>query len=269
MKRWAWLTVLLYSCVLILLSAPVLMLAGLKWSSQAHKWQPEISWSQAFELYWQWGYWLWMAVLLGCQWVLLMIPVRIAERRPLARRRIGLAVTTIAFLLAALFLTAVLALASGLFGDHAFDPVDVFADKSSKNPILANLLSFLGLSMPGPIALSVAGVVAVFLTLWGLWFLLFYRFSISHDPESILARGTRWLLRGSILELLIAVPSHIAVRRRDECCAPASTFLGIATGISLMLISFGPGVFWLFVQRVKKLKPKVPAEPSSIEETPN
>jgi hypothetical protein len=67
---------------------------------------------------------------------------------------------------------------------------------------------------------------------------------------------TRWLLRGSILELLIAVPSHVLVRRRDDCCAPAGTFWGIATGISVMLLCFGPGIFFLFVARCRKLKPR-------------
>ena len=70
-----------------------------------------------------------------------------------------------------------------------------------------------------------------------------------------LKRATRWLLRGSILELLVAVPSHVIVRRRDDCCAPAGTFWGIATGISVMLLCFGPGVFFLFVERCRRLKP--------------
>ena len=84
-------------------------------------------------------------------------------------------------------------------------------------------------------------------------------FGISPDrtnADSLLKRVTRWLLRGSILELLIAVPSHVIVRRRDDCCAPAGTFWGIATGISIMLLCFGPGVFFLFVERFNRLKPK-------------
>jgi len=52
------------------------------------------------------------------------------------------------------------------------------------------------------------------------------------------------------------VPSHVIVRRRDDCCAPAGTFWGIATGISVMLLCFGPGVFFLFVERFQRLKPK-------------
>jgi hypothetical protein len=34
------------------------------------------------------------------------------------------------------------------------------------------------------------------------------------------------------------------------------TFWGIATGISVMLLCFGPGVYFLFVERFERLKPK-------------
>jgi len=85
---------------------------------------------------------------------------------------------------------------------------------------------------------------------------IFRSFAKSDDPDALLKRIVRWLLRGSLLELLVAVPSHIIVRRRDDCCAPLGTFWGIATGISVMLLCFGPGVFFLFVERCQRLKPK-------------
>ncbi len=65
----------------------------------------------------------------------------------------------------------------------------------------------------------------------------------------------KWLLRGSILELLVAVPSHIVVRQRGVCCAPAGTFWGITTGLAVMLLAFGPGVFFLYVARCRRLRP--------------
>jgi hypothetical protein len=69
--------------------------------------------------------------------------------------------------------------------------------------------------------ISAALTVAVF---WVIWALIFHRFAKSDEPDSLLKRVTRWLLRGSILELLIAVPSHVIVRRRDDCCAPSAHF---------------------------------------------
>jgi hypothetical protein len=44
------------------------------------------------------------------------------------------------------------------------------------------------------------------------------------------------------------VPSHVIVRRRDDCCAPAGTFWEIAMGISMMLFCSASGVFFLFVE---------------------
>ena len=75
------------------------------------------------------------------------------------------------------------------------------------------------------------------------------------DPEALSRRLTKWLLRGSILELLVAVPCHVIVRQRNDCCAPFITFWGIATGMTVMLMSFGPGVFFLFAARIRDMKP--------------
>jgi len=154
-----------------------------------------------------------------------------------------------------------MALGAGIFGDDSGRPFEWFGDKSSQNPILIALAKFLGLPAPGSFTLGCLAVFATLATLWAIWFVVFSRFTASHDPESLLNRATRWLLRGSILELLVAVPSHIMVRRRDDCCARVSTFWVIALGISVMLIAFGPSVFFLFAQRIRRIQPKPSPEP--------
>jgi hypothetical protein len=63
------------------------------------------------------------------------------------------------------------------------------------------------------------------------------------------------MLRGSILELLVAVPTHIVARSRDYCCAGFMTFIGLSLGISVMLFSYGPAVFFLYVDRWRRLHP--------------
>ena len=67
-------------------------------------------------------------------------------------------------------------------------------------------------------------MILTVLIFWLIWTVFFWSFAKSDAPGALLKRLTRWLLGGSILELLVAVPSHVIVRRRDDCCAPAGTF---------------------------------------------
>lgn len=96
--------------------------------------------------------------------------------------------------------------------------------------------------------------VSAFLLPWLFWGFLFYRlYRNSSDPVT---GAVKWLLRGSVLELLIAVPAHVMVRRRHECCAPDITAFGITTGIAIMFLSFGPAVLLLLKARMEKISPK-------------
>ena len=92
---------------------------------------------------------------------------------------------------------------------------------------------------------------------WMVWGWLFFRVFREQDPTVLSRRLTTWLLRGSVLQLLVAVPTHVVVRQRGDCCAPAATFWGIAAGLTVMLMSFGPGVFFLYAERRRRLKPSV------------
>jgi hypothetical protein len=77
------------------------------------------------------------------------------------------------------------------------------------------------------------------------------------DPA---ARIHRWLIKGSVLELLVAVPSHVIVRARHDCCAPDVTGMGIATGLAILLMSLGPGALFLYRERMRRLSRR--AEPA-------
>jgi hypothetical protein len=91
---------------------------------------------------------------------------------------------------------------------------------------------------------------------WIVWLFVFYRFYRNLEARTLFQRITTWLIRGSIVELLVAVPSHIIVRRRDECSAPGVTYLGIAAGLVIMAVAFGPGLYFLFLQRFERMKPR-------------
>jgi hypothetical protein len=235
MKRWAILTVLLYALALLLLTVPVVMVAFGGWGKSG-----AIGLRDVLKLYLNWGYWLWLAILVAGQVLLLLLPINIAEKRLPSRRPLQTPVIVTAFFLANLVFAGVLSIICATFGDKIPEYFDLSYtnDSSGTGAVLTAIITLL--------------------FFWLVWSIAFRNFIRPDDPGSLLKRSTSWLLRGSILELLVAVPSHVIVRRRGDCCAPAGTFWGIATGISVMLLCFGPGVFFLFVERFERLKAKSP-----------
>jgi len=105
--------------------------------------------------------------------------------------------------------------------------------------------------------------------LWGFWSALFYRISSQQAPSDLVAALCQRLFRGSVLELLIAVPCHIIVRCRHYCCADILTFAGLSLGIAVMLFSFGPAVFVLFVERLRRLRASPSGNPPSAADNPS
>ena len=246
MKRWAVLTVFLYALALIFLTLPTMFIAFANWGLKDGNFKIK----DALELYLQWGYWLWLVVMVAGQALLLLLPINIAERRLPARRPLKMPVIVSAFFLANLCFAGIFSVLCAIFTDNAFNYFDLFAIFTTGTNQNGQANNNSGWGMFWTVILTV-------LIFWLIWTVVFWRFAKSDDPGSLLKRLTRWLLRGSILELLVAVPSHVIVRRRDDCCAPAGTFWGIATGISVMLLCFGPGVFFLFVERFRAVETEI------------
>ena len=240
MKRWAVYTVLLYALALILLTVPLLFAAFANWGKTGGG----MAFHDILQIYLQWGYWLWLAVLLAGQFLLLLLPINLAEKRLPARRPLKIPVIVTAFFLANLFVAGIFSILCAIFTDSAFN-VFAFLDPATA----AGNLDKSGWG-------GFSGVILTAIAFWIIWAIVFRNYAKSDEPDALIKRAVRWLLRGSILELIVAVPSHVIVRRRDDCCAPAGTFWGIATGISVMLLCFGPGVYFLFVERFQRLKPK-------------
>jgi len=91
----------------------------------------------------------------------------------------------------------------------------------------------------------------IFLGVWAFWGGMFYRYA--RRTSITIDRVVLWLLRGSVLELLVAIPCHMIARRRQDCCATVFTAYGIATGTAVMLMAFGPGVLFLYQRRLERL----------------
>lgn len=261
MKRWALVVVLLYGLMLGLLTMPLVLVAGLEYSAQTG-WGNRLELADLLTLFRHWGYWLFLAVMLAGQAALLLVPVAAAQGRPVSRRRLRGPLLASSFFLANLTLAGLSALLIvSLPADKGLDalvaPAQVTETTLARFPALNQLLGSLGLGTGSgfPEWAILVGYVGLFWMAWG-W--VFYRYQRTEDAQAWLRRSLQWLVRGSILELLIAVPCHVVVRQRGDCCAPAATFWGITLGLSVMLMAFGPGVFFLFLDRARQLRRAAP-----------
>jgi hypothetical protein len=256
-KRWAALTVALYAVTLLILSVPVVLVAFGKWTGKS---EPPISVREAIGIIGEWGCWVWLALMASGQALLLIVPVRIARNRPVSRRSLLAPILATGFFFGHLVLMALTSAVCVAFKDKAFDIFGAIGEltliDARHHLVTGQFLQNAGLT---PASLDyLLGMFTVTLVFWLIWTLVFYAFARNDTPDSLVKRATRWLLRGSVLELLVAVPSHVIVRQRNDCCAPFSTFWGITTGLSVMLLAFGPGVFFLFAARCARLQPKAP-----------
>jgi len=231
MKRWAIVVAVLYALMLGVLSLPVVVIAMAPlhdFPNLREGWKSVVDMAAGTYGAWQW--WLWLVVMGLAQASLLSVPVRLAGRRPVTRQPLVLTVLAGGLMMGALVIGGIFSLCEfGLAGQDIDKTTDV-------------LIYWIPLGM---------GVLA-----WCGWGLIFFRLGRTTEPNDFVSRLCKTLLKGSILELLIAVPTHIIARYRDYCCAGFLTFIGLTCGISVMLFSFGPGIFFLFVARWRRLHPE-------------
>ena len=161
-----------------------------------------------------WSYWLWLAVMLAGQALLLLVPIAAAEGRPVRRRKLLVPIVTASFFLANLAFAGILALLCLFLKDDAFELLSLGAraneDQARAVPALARAMTAIGVS-PRSGLFDVLFLLVLIGMLWMFWAAIFLRGSRNDDPDSLSRRAMRWLLRGSILELLVAVPTHVVV----------------------------------------------------------
>jgi len=224
-KRWPVVTVLLYALWVSAVFAPAVLFMVF-WLSDSDVPDIEEVYDSILILYSEiWPFWIFCAIIIVSQVLLLIIPVKIVKQRPKPQRGLWLTAIAAGALFAIVVLGIVWSIAAAIFGDDSIAGIV---------PLLA--LIFL-------------------LVNWIVWSCIFRSFARNADPRSYIRRLMKWLLRGTILELLVAVPSHIIVRHKDVCCAGVVTATGIATGLAVMLISFGPGIYFLYAERIESKKP--------------
>jgi hypothetical protein len=217
MRKWGLVVSLFYTGAVILFLVPLAVALVGNWQGIADLH------SHITEAYGYWGTWLFIGVFVGGQVLLLVLSVDVTQRRLKPRTHILYSALLTGLLLAVLTCAAVLSITVAYRGDNL---PEWTAQGLRWLPVVA----------------------------WIAWGLVFYRYSRGGDDS--INRAVSWLVRGSALELLIAVPSHVIVRRRDDCCAPLGTGIGIATGMAIMLLSFGPSVLFLYKKRMQSLRGK-------------
>lgn len=216
MKKWGLVVTLFFIAAVVLLLVPAAALLLAVGSSYA-------SASDFAHLYRSSFIWTCVGVVILGEILLLWLRVDTTQRRLKPRTHILVSVVTTALFVAILTFNVIMAVGVSLRGDELFG-------RLSDYTVLLIL-------------------IGEFVIPWLVWGVLFYRFwRSSSDPVT---QAVAWLFRGSVLELLIAVPAHVIVRRRHDCSAPMATSFGITTGIAIMLISFGPSVLLLYKKRME------------------
>lgn len=183
-------------------------------------------WEGVSDAYHSYGVWIPIGLFVFGQALLLFLSVDTSFKRLKPRAHIAVSCTVAALLMGVLTAAGVWSLGYGIVGEK-------FGDTFPSNMVVAVV------------------TCGAFWLLWGILFYFYFR-----NSSTIVTRLVSWLLRGSVLELLIAVPCHILVRRRQDCSAPVVTSFGIATGLAIMLLSFGPSVLFLYKKRLDAYPPR-------------
>lgn len=217
LRWWAFVTLALYGAALLIIYAP---LAYTCFWSQSKTSGGEDAAAFLFEPW----FWLVFALFILAQILLLVVPVRAAWNYEIKPRRLIVPLATTSALLGLLTAGACTCGFLLAFKDAFIEPA------------------------------MLVGIGLLILVSWFVWWRVFKKYDrVSQDQAIDITQ--RALIRGSILELLVAVGCHIWVRQRGDCSAPIFTFAAICAGFAVMLCAFGPGVFYLLVARSRRMQP--------------
>ena len=87
---------------------------------------------------------------------------------------------------------------------------------------------------------------------WLAWGLIFFLWGTKTQRYNTLRNFVSTMFAGSLLSLMISIPSHIIVSKRPGCLVGLGTGLGIYSGVIVMFWAFGPGIILLFLREIRK-----------------
>jgi hypothetical protein len=221
MRKWGIVISVVYALILLGLIVPAV---AFYYTVETNRWAG--TFGGVLNTFRNWFFWIPAGAILASQALLLFLSVDTSFKRLKPRAHILVSVTVGALLTALLSSAVIWSVGFAIRGDNFWKK---FFDEEM------NILLFWGGA-------------------WLLWAILFYFYF--RNSSAVVTRLISWLLKGSVLDLLVAVPCHVIVRRRHDCSAPLATSFGIATGIAIMLLSFGPSVLFLFKKRLDSYPPR-------------
>lgn len=216
MRKWGVVVSLVYAVIVLGLLVPSGVLLAGGYGPLSSRFYEDV-----WATYSEWVLWIPVVMLVSGQAALLFLSVDTSERRLKPRGPVARSAVVASMLFLILTVSVISCVGVAVNSDSFFD------------------------KLPDGASWLIAAVVGIWLV-WGILFYLYLR-----GTTECVTRVMSWLLRGSILELLIAVPAHVVVRRRHDCSAPVATSFGITTGIAIMLLSFGPSVLLLYKKRME------------------
>ena len=156
-----------------------------------------------------------LAIIAASQAIFILVPGTINLCRPIRRGRLVVPVI-IASLMMALLIGAVIISIMGLL------------DVQGKDWFVYPFWITIGLS-------------------WIVWGIVFFTRYKDTGLYKTLKKLIFTIITGSLIELLIAIPSHLIVTRQGGWLVNLLTACGITGGVAVVLWAFGPGIILLFL----------------------
>ncbi len=91
-------------------------------------------------------------------------------------------------------------------------------------------------------------IAVIMLCTWAFWTFVLLRV-MRRGRGDWLSRSLRWLIAGTLVELAIALPLYLVVRRRFDCWCALPSFWSLVFSIGALLSLTGPGVILLWRRR--------------------
>lgn len=98
-------------------------------------------------------------------------------------------------------------------------------------------------------------VWASMLVIWGAWATAFFVYWRGENRYAQYSQLMRWLIGGTVLELLVSGGVHAFMPDPDDCHCARGSYTGLVFGCTVALWLFGPGLALLFMrQRDRRLR---------------